>query len=248
MSDDYLVGDLHCHTVYSDGLHTPAQMVCEAKARGFDVIALTDHVDSRQGSAVKAGWLRNFPKYEQAGARSDVRVIPGVELKTRDGHLLGLFPSYKTSLSLMSVKMSRSSFTVDDAVEHIHTAGGITIAAHVFRGDGLGARIVDYFPILDGAEWVPPRPSSISKIEYARIGATAGSDAHSRIAIGASFTLFPRSALGEGLLDDYLACIRNRQTSVCVPSDGNMVKALDATRWLTPRYSFKFVSTKIKRS
>jgi hypothetical protein len=222
-------------------------MACEAKARGLDVIALTDHVDPCTGSAVMAGWPRHFLEYEQAGARSDVRVIPGVELATRDGHLLGLFPSYRPSPSLMSAKIYRRSVTVDDAVERIHAAGGVAVAAHVFRGDGLGAKIVDYVPILDGAEWVPPRPHAPAVAEHARVGATAGSDAHSRIAIGASFTLFPRGALGDGSLDDYLACIRNRQTRVGAPSKGSVVKALDATRWMTPRYALKIVSMKVLR-
>lgn len=242
MSDEYSVGDLHCHTVCSDGLHTPTQMACEAQARGLDVIALTDHVEPRSGSAAR--WPRRFLEYEQAGARCDVRVIPGVELATVDGHLLGLFPSYRLS---PSAKTQCTSLTVDAAVERIHAVGGIAVAAHVFRRDGLGEKLVDYLPILDAVEYASPRSPAHAVAERARVGVTAGSDAHSRIAIGASFTLFPKSALGSGSLADYLACIRDRQTRVGAPSNGRVVKALDATRWMTPRYALKFVSTKVKR-
>jgi len=36
-------GDLHLHTVYSDGLKTPIQMAVMGKKLGFDFIAITDH-------------------------------------------------------------------------------------------------------------------------------------------------------------------------------------------------------------
>src|SRR5438105_1994863 len=35
--------DLHCHSTYSDGLLSPADVVTRAAARGVDVLALTDH-------------------------------------------------------------------------------------------------------------------------------------------------------------------------------------------------------------
>jgi hypothetical protein len=222
-------------------------MACEARARGLDVIALTDHFDPCSGSAVKARCPRRFLEYERAGARSGVRVIPGIELASPDGHLLGLFPSYHPTPLFTTAETYRSSFTVDDAVERIHAAGGVAVAAHVYREDGLGAKLDDYVPILDAVECASPRSSERGVAERARVGVTAGSDAHSRIAIGASFTLFPRGALGDGALDDYLACIRHRQTRVGEPYNGRVVKALDATRWMNPRYALKIVSMTVKR-
>lgn len=40
--------ELHCHSVYSDGVLTPAELVARAKANGVDTLVLTDH-DSVSG-------------------------------------------------------------------------------------------------------------------------------------------------------------------------------------------------------
>jgi len=73
--------DLHTHSTASDGQYTPAELVRLAKARGIEVLALTDH-DTLDGveAAVDAG--------EALG----LRVLRGVELGTaeyEDLHILG---------------------------------------------------------------------------------------------------------------------------------------------------------------
>src|SRR5262249_10150315 len=39
----WIRGDLHCHTVYSDGDSWPADMLAEAISRGLDFLGVTDH-------------------------------------------------------------------------------------------------------------------------------------------------------------------------------------------------------------
>lgn len=53
-----LKGDLHCHTIYSDGFETPEMVVEAALKLGFDFIAVTDH-NSYEGSAVASEWVKN---------------------------------------------------------------------------------------------------------------------------------------------------------------------------------------------
>jgi predicted metal-dependent phosphoesterase TrpH len=76
--------DLHIHTVHSDGLYTPAQVIDLARRSGLGGIAITDH-DTVAGIA----------EAERAAAGSSVEVIPGVEITTefesRELHLLGYF-------------------------------------------------------------------------------------------------------------------------------------------------------------
>lgn len=38
-----MIADLHVHTTFSDGSHTPSEAILEAKRRGLDCIALCDH-------------------------------------------------------------------------------------------------------------------------------------------------------------------------------------------------------------
>ena len=73
--------DLHCHSAASDGTRAPAEVVRRARARGLDVVALTDH-------DTVAGWD------EAAGALPDgLTLVPGIELSCAHGgrsmHLLG---------------------------------------------------------------------------------------------------------------------------------------------------------------
>lgn len=74
--------DLHTHTIYSDGLSTPEELVIRAKEKGLTGLALTDH-DTVDG----------LPAFLAAGKEHGLRCVPGVELSTElDGvefHILG---------------------------------------------------------------------------------------------------------------------------------------------------------------
>ncbi len=74
--------DLHAHSIRSDGVHEPAELVRLAAERGVQVLALSDH-DTLSGAADAVA----------AGMRHGVRVIPSIELNTEshwgDVHVLG---------------------------------------------------------------------------------------------------------------------------------------------------------------
>jgi hypothetical protein len=72
--DGWYKGDLHCHTVHSDGLNTVEEIVQNAVERGLDFLAVTDHNTSSHHQ-------------ELAGtARPDIILIPGEEITTYWGH------------------------------------------------------------------------------------------------------------------------------------------------------------------
>ena len=75
--------DLHCHSTYSDGLLKPAEVARRARARGVDVLALTDH-DETSGLA----------EARAAAKEAGVRLVDGAELSVswRDItlHVVGL--------------------------------------------------------------------------------------------------------------------------------------------------------------
>ena len=74
--------DLHAHSTVSDGTEAPAVVTAQAAAAGLWGVALTDH-DSTSGWAEAAA----------AVPETDVVLIPGMELSTREGfmsvHMLG---------------------------------------------------------------------------------------------------------------------------------------------------------------
>ncbi|GHT15123.1 hypothetical protein FACS1894170_12600 [Planctomycetales bacterium] len=54
-----LKGDFHIHTLFSDGRVMPADRVTEAVQNGFDVIAVTDHIEVRPYFSKEGRWKLN---------------------------------------------------------------------------------------------------------------------------------------------------------------------------------------------
>ena len=52
--------DLHTHTLYSDGSVMPTYRVLEAWQQGLDVIAITDHLESRRTEEVMVQYLKKY--------------------------------------------------------------------------------------------------------------------------------------------------------------------------------------------
>ncbi|HTT51775.1 MAG TPA: CehA/McbA family metallohydrolase [Streptosporangiaceae bacterium] len=71
----WLAGDLHAHTVHSDGALTVPQLARLAAGQGLDFLAVTDHNTVSQHAEL--GW---------ASARYGVTLIPGQEVTTDTGH------------------------------------------------------------------------------------------------------------------------------------------------------------------
>lgn len=76
--------DLHCHSNFSDGTFSPAELVKLAEKQGLSALALTDHNT--------AGGLKDFM---EAGKNSKVITVPGCEFSTewnkKEIHIVGLF-------------------------------------------------------------------------------------------------------------------------------------------------------------
>ncbi len=68
-----MIGDLHCHTIFSDGTTGIDDLVFHAKRGGMDFVAITDH-DTMAG----------VNRAEVVGKRHGIQVIPGVELSAAD--------------------------------------------------------------------------------------------------------------------------------------------------------------------
>lgn len=81
--------DLHIHTIYSDGLLTPEEVVEKARGLHLKAIAITDH-DTVDGIT---------PALNAAKEYIDLEIIPGIELSTEwrgeEVHVLGYYLNYK---------------------------------------------------------------------------------------------------------------------------------------------------------
>lgn len=78
-----MTADLHNHSYYSDGSLAPAQVAALAKAKGLDVVALSDH-DTVAG----------VPEMLDACRKLHIACVPAVEISSYDAdgdvHILGL--------------------------------------------------------------------------------------------------------------------------------------------------------------
>jgi predicted metal-dependent phosphoesterase TrpH len=183
--------DLHMHTNLGDGTAGPARVVREARRRGLDVIAVTDH-DHLEGAKRVAEILAT----EAAEGARPLRLIWGSEVTTRDGHFLGLFLR-------QPVKMLQP---VEAAIEAIKAQGGLCIVPHPLGRlvPSLSRRKIEDllargYP-LDGIELYNPSPANRAARAHVRhlnqqwgLAALGGSDAHFWQHIGAGYTLFPGS-------------------------------------------------------
>ena len=71
----WLAGDLHTHTVHSDGALTVPELARLAAEQGLDFLAVTDH-----------NTVSHHPELAGASARYGVTLIPGQEVTTESGH------------------------------------------------------------------------------------------------------------------------------------------------------------------
>jgi hypothetical protein len=73
--DGWLRGDLHCHTLHSDGDSWPAEMLAEAVRRGLDFLGVTDH-----------NQVGHQADYARVRGEQLPILLPGVEVTTYGGH------------------------------------------------------------------------------------------------------------------------------------------------------------------
>ena len=71
----WLAGDLHTHTVHSDGVSTVPELAALAVGNGLDFLAVTDH-----------NTVSHHPELAGAGAEYGITLLPGQEVTTDRGH------------------------------------------------------------------------------------------------------------------------------------------------------------------
>jgi predicted metal-dependent phosphoesterase TrpH len=159
--------DFHVHTSFSRDCATPPSMAIElARRKQLDGIAVTDHDTEEGGLAAVA-----------ANPYHDFLVIPGAEIKTDLGDVIGLFLTHPIK-----------SRKLDIVLEEIAVQGGISIIPHPLRtfcsvNDFLVARErypqVDAWEVLNGRYERMLLNESVEAFQrFAILNASAGSDAH----------------------------------------------------------------------
>ncbi len=170
--------DLHIHSERSpDGRMSLPEIVERARAAGLRGAAVCDHDRVLEDAP-------DFP---------DFLLIPGVEVSTGYGHLLGLF---------VTGPVETREFR--RAVEAIHAQGGLAVLAHPFEHSIDPGRIEPIAPLLDGVEvWNAranrkhPNANALAE-DFAKVRGLrrfGGSDAHVPQEVGNGVTAVEAESL-----------------------------------------------------
>lgn len=153
--------DFHVHSKYSpDSSTEPADLVRFVKNSGLDGFAITDH--------------NSIGAFETIKNEKAVIIIPGIEVSTLSGHVIGLWVKDNIPKDL----------SVEETITKIHESGGIAIAAHPYRSiTGLKEKNVksnkfDAIEIMNGRCLARNNNRSRLLGESLKLPVSAGSDAH----------------------------------------------------------------------
>ena len=145
------LADPHCHTLASDGMVTPAELVDGAVRAGLNLIAITDH-----------DTMANAREVRDRGEAAGVAVVMGQEVTTKwpaQTHILGWFLE----------KPIQRPLSVADAVNAIHDQGGLVIIPHPFMPvyfgsiqPGMLRRLIEKEPV-DGIEVLYTAPAGVRR-------------------------------------------------------------------------------------
>ena len=134
------LADPHCHTVASDGMVTPAQLVDAALKARLDLIAVTDH-----------DTMASVKEVQRRGEGAGLTVVAGQEITSgwpAQTHVMGWFLQ----------KPVRRGMSLEDTVDAIHEQGGLAIIPHPFMPVYFGSiqpsmlrRLLERHPV-DGIE------------------------------------------------------------------------------------------------
>lgn len=173
-----ILADLHVHSAAShDGKDSLAALAAKAKKLGLHAIAVCDH-----DVCTHAEPIDNF------------LFIPGVEISTREGHILGLFLQKPVDAAVLGNDPMPSAA---DAIDAIHAVGGIAVLAHPFAPQKCDEAELASLPV-DAVESVNARAAlhkganeralRLAKAKNCPI--CAGSDAHEQGELGGCYTRF----------------------------------------------------------
>lgn len=106
--------EAHSHTLASDGMVTPVELVRAAAAIGLSVICITDH-----------DTVQPLDQAIELGAELGVDVVVGEEVTCR-------FPPGIHVVALFIRRAIRMHLSVEDTIDAIHDEGGLAVVAHPF--------------------------------------------------------------------------------------------------------------------
>ncbi len=188
--------DLHIHSQYSeDGSGNILEISKILKKKGLDGMAITDHNTIEGGlSGLRV-------------ASKDFFVIPGIEISTKDGHIIAL--NVKENIP--------RNLTIEETVENIIDIGGLPIVPHLYRTlSGIKEKklkkIKNKVPAIEVFNSCSVLKTNLRTMEIAKkykLGGTGGSDSHIPSLVGEAYTLLDSNNPN---IDSIISLIEKKKT------------------------------------
>lgn len=202
-----VVGELHCHSFYSDGYFSVNDILHRASSLGLDFVVLTEHLAADRFPMEpvirsihdRRKCIQNW----QLKETPPVKAYPAFEISTEQGHLISLFPNeYSGGNDLISLEkrflpFEKKWFSLEVAARMTRDLGGATVIPHpdIKRAYPFGVPlsfIKQYMTgLIDGIEDISAahgfHENYSGPLELASIGS---SDDHFNFLIGAAVTVY----------------------------------------------------------
>jgi predicted metal-dependent phosphoesterase TrpH len=190
--------DLHVHSKYSyDSFSDPKKIIKYSIKKGLNGIAITDH-NTIKGSIEASKYVVE-----------DFVIIPGTEISTEAGHIIGLFLNEEIRTRLFV-----------EVVEEIKSQDGISILAHPFkRTSEVEEAVIEK---VDAIEIFNSRANTLKKLDanlhsekiakQYNLPVTAGSDSHFYFEIGRGRVKIDLADITD--LEEIKKCILNKKVTV----------------------------------
>ena len=202
-----VVGELHCHSVYSDGYFSVDAILHRASSLGLDFVVLTEHLAADrfpmapviQSIIDRRDCIQNW----QIKKTPPITAYPAFEISTEQGHLISLFPEdYLKPGDLLTLEKrflpcEREWFSLEMAACWTRELGGVTVIPHpdLQRAYPFGVPISfiqkHLTGLIDGIEDISAahgfNRDYSSPLKLASIGS---SDDHFNFLIGAAVTVY----------------------------------------------------------
>ena len=218
-----ILGETHCHSTFSDGLHSVQSILQRSSLLGLDYVVITDHL--LPGKYLTDSITRSLQEQTRCINEWDqsfkpVQIYPAFEISTLEGHLILIFDAkYFSSENIRDISLQFSKYDYEfvsmlELIPLIESFGGISIIAHPERkraypfGTPIKWVKENLIGLVDGIEDISSghgyRKNYSFDLNLASIGS---SDDHFNLLTGTAVTTYDGNTH-----NDLISAVKSRQT------------------------------------
>ncbi|MCC6019595.1 MAG: PHP domain-containing protein [Candidatus Verstraetearchaeota archaeon] len=196
-----IAADFHVHVMYSrDSLLKPRKLVKVASRKRIEVLAVTNHNTMR-------GAFETIREAKES--RSEIIIVPGVEISTNKGHVIGIF-----------IQENISTKNYIDVVDQIKGQDGLVMIPHPLKKTQKFSKNeiikADLLEVVNGRSNYKENELALGLGKRMNKPLVSGSDSHFSFELGRVMKLLPwkpndLDELRKMLLNNYIIRIKGKE-------------------------------------